>query len=100
LPAKRCRRSPAHFPFPSADFLFAVARLKPPRLPGDEAFGDTGPHGAVRGAGFVRNAAEYRLDHAFLEVFAGVSSHDCIAQVPRKLIEPGSERIETDSQVE
>src|ERR1044072_8374244 len=69
-------------------------------ITGDEAFRDTGPHGAVRSAGLVRKAVECRLDKAFLEVFARVPGHDLIAQLRRKLIEPCPEHIESHTRME
>src|SRR5262245_57399165 len=69
-------------------------------ITGDETFTDTGVHRAIRGAGLVRKAGEVLLDKALLEVFARVSGHDCITQLRRKLIEPFSEHIETDTRIE
>ena len=48
----------------------------------------------------MRKAAEVGLEEAFLEVFARVPGHDFIAQLRRKLIEPFSEHIETDTRIE
>jgi hypothetical protein len=67
---------------------------------GDETFTDTGVHGAIGGAGLVRKAVEVLLEEAFLEVFARVSGQNFIAQLRRKLIEPFSEHIETDTRIE
>ena len=69
-------------------------------ITGDKTFADTGVHSTDSGGGLVCKAVEIFLEEAFLEAFTRVPGHDLIAQLRRKLIEPSSEHIETDTRIE